>query len=413
MPCKAMNTRSDAVIVGAGPAGSSAAWELAKHGLSVAVFEEHKEVGVPSHCAGHLSIRSLRNLGLYPLPSGIVENVFSGANFYSPSGTKFSVRLNKPVTCAVNRELFDKHLAAKAQAAGAEYFLGSRVQSLMIEDGFVKGVHVVQGGNVEERVSGKIVVDAEGISSRLLRQAVLSGLNRAGLVYAVEAEVENVTAVEEDAVEVYLGSLYAPGFYGWLIPRLDGTAKVGLAVKAGNPKEFLERLMRRHPEASKQLGAAKVKSMGFHAISLGGPVSKAYSDGFLAVGDVASQVKSTTGGGVVFGLTCSRLAAEVAVEAVGKNDFSASFLQKYQQHCDDALGFDVRVMLRARKFLDSLSDEKLDRLFRFVSKVGLDRALRDVEEIDFQGRTLFTVLREPGAYAALAYLAALYLSARY
>ncbi len=404
-----MRTESDAVVVGAGPAGSFSAWELAKRGVKVSVFEEHKEVGVPSHCAGHLSIRSLRGLGLYPLPEGIVENVFSGANFYSPNGSKFSVKLANPVTCAVNRELFDKHLAAKAEEAGAVFCLGSRVQSLLFDGCFVKGVTVRSGGMAEEQVSAKVVLDAEGISSRILRQAGLSGLRRSGLVYAVEAEVEHVKDVEEHAVEVYLGRQYAPGFYGWLIPRLDGTAKVGLAVNKGNPKEFLERLMCKHPVASKQLAAAKIKRMSFHAITLGGPISKTYANGFLAVGDCASQVKSTTGGGVVFSLTCAKIAAEIAGEALRKNDFLAGFLGQYQQRCMDALGFDVRVMLKARGLIDSFSDEKLDKALRFASKTGLSKALANVEEIDFQGRTLLSMIRKPATYATLAYLLALYL----
>ena len=117
-------------------------------------------------------------------------------------------------------------------------------------------------------------MDAEGISSRLLRQAGLKALKPEGLVYAVEAEVENVQDVERDAVEVYLGKNYAPGFYGWLIPRLDGTAKVGLATNKGNPREFLHRLMAKHPVASKQLGKAKITQISYHAISLGGPIEQ-------------------------------------------------------------------------------------------------------------------------------------------
>ena len=399
----------DAVVVGGGPAGSFFAYELAKRGLDVTVFEEHAEVGFPSHCAGHLSIRSLRNLGLYPLPEGIVENTFSTANFYSPKGTKFSVHLAQPVTCAVNRARFDGYLAEKAQAAGAKYQLGARGQSLLMEGGFVKGVNVTQNGGATTQVPAKLVVDAEGISSRLLKQAGLRGLGGEGLVYAVEAEVENVKDVEEHAVEVYVGKDYAPGFYGWLIPRLDGSAKVGLATGRGNPKEFLQRLMHKHPVASKQLRNAKVTHMAFHAITLGGPIPQAYGNGFLAVGDCASQVKPTTGGGVVFGVTCAKIAAEVAAQAVAKNDFSAAGLRVYQKQFMDQLGFDFDIMLKARKAINSFSDEKIDRAMRFASKVGFEKALCDVDEIDFQGQTLLTMLRKPASYAALAYLLALYL----
>jgi len=406
-----MKTASDAIVVGAGPVGSFTALNLARLGAKVTVFEEHAAIGSPSHCAGHLSIRSLRNLGLYPLPGKIVENTFSAANFYSPTGTKLSIRLAQPITCAINRILFDKYLAEKAEAEGVRYYLDSRVQSLLIDNGFVKGVNIEQKGTNEEKVSAKIVVDAEGISSRILRQTGLSTLNRNSLVYAVETEVENVKNVELDAVEVFLGKTYAPGLYAWLIPRPDGTAKVGLATKTGNPQEFLRRLMLKHPVASKQLSAARITRITFHPISLGGPIPKTYSNGFLAVGDAASQVKPTTGGGVIFGLTCARIAAEVAQEALGRNDVSSNCLRLYQERCREMLGFDVNVMLRIRKLLDALSDEKVDGALRFCARIGLNKTLQNVEEIDFQGQTLLKVMKKPSALAALAYFLMLYLSA--
>jgi digeranylgeranylglycerophospholipid reductase len=408
-----MMTRNaqDAIVVGGGPVGSFAALNLAKLGVGVTVFEEHAAIGVPSHCAGHISIRSLRNMGLYPLPSKIVENTFSAANFYSPMGAKFSVRLAQPVTVAINRTLFDQYLAEKAEAAGAHYRLNARVESLLVEDGFVKGVSLTEGDNPEEQAYAKIVVDAEGISSRLLRQAGLSAMNRGGLVYAVETEMEDVQDVESDAVEVYAGKTFAPGFYAWLIPRLDGTAKVGLATKNGNPKEFLQRLIRKHPVASKQLGKAKITRTAYHSISLSGPLSKTYASGFLAVGDAASQVKPTTGGGVIFGLTCARIAAEVAAEAIKRIDVSSDFLQLYQQRCGEAIGFDFSVMLRARRFLNSLSDEKLDEALRFCARVGLGKTLESVEEIDFQGQAFLKLLTKPAMFAALGYFLLLYLSA--
>jgi digeranylgeranylglycerophospholipid reductase len=401
----------DAIIIGGGPVGSYAALNLAKLGVKVTVFEEHPEIGLPSHCAGHLSIRSLSNMGLYPLPNGIVENTFSTANFYSSAGTKFSLHLSRPVTVAVNRARFDKYLARQAEAAGARFVLNACVQSLIMADGFVKGVNIQRNGGKEEQVYSKITLDAEGVSSRLLRQVGLTALKPEGLVYAVEAEVENVQDVERDAVEVYFGKAYAPGFYGWLIPKLDGTAKVGLATNKGNPQKFLRELMSKHPAASKQLVKAKITQIGYHAISLGGPIDRAYSNGFLAVGDCASQVKPTTGGGVIFGLTCAKTAAETASEALQRGDVSSDFLRVYQKRCSDLLGFDFSVMLRLRRFLDSLSDVKVDEVLRFCGKLGVDKALSDVDEIDFQGKLMLKVLGKPSMLAAMAYFVMLYLSA--
>ncbi len=404
-------TETEVAIVGGGPVGSYAALQLAKQGIQTTVYEEHSQIGVPAHCAGHISIRSLKNLKLYPLPKGIIENNFSTANFYSPQGTRFSLHLNCPVTTALNRAKFDRMLACQAEAAGAKFVFNSRVYSLLKQNGSVRGLRVKQSGGAEVQFNSKIVFDCEGISSRLLRQAGLYALKPSGLVYAVETEVEGIQDTEINAVEVYFGKSYAPGFYGWLIPRSDGTAKFGLATNHGNPRDFLKRLMTKHPVASRQLAKAKILNASYHAISLGGPIERAYTSGFLAVGDCASQVKPTTGGGVIFGLTAAKEAVEVAAEAIRLGNVSANVLSEYQRRCNSLFNFDFRVMLRLRHFLDSLSDEKIDEMFRVCGKLGVDKALQNADEIDFQGKLLLSAASKPQMLAALGYFALLYLTA--
>jgi flavin-dependent dehydrogenase len=127
-------------------------------------------------------------MGLYPLPDGIIENNFTAANFYSPQGKKFSLHLKVPVTTALNRAKFDQYLAAQAKDAGAKFAMNTRVQSLIMENGCVKGMNI-QTGEKQGQINSKIVFDAEGISSRLLRQTGLKPLNPKGLVYAVETEM--------------------------------------------------------------------------------------------------------------------------------------------------------------------------------------------------------------------------------
>lgn len=394
-----MKQKSDIVVVGGGPCGSYSAYTAAKLGAEVTVCEEHEEIGVPKHCSGHLNISSLKRLGLH-IPRGVVENEIRGAVFHSPSGKEFVLRRRAPVTYVVNRELFDKHLTDLAIKSGVQYRLKSRVKSLLFDSGSVTGVALERSG---ERLKANAVIDAEGCSSSLLKKTGLQGLKSSMMVRGIQAEVDGVEGVTRDMVEMYLGRKVAPSFFAWIIPTKDASAKVGLATITGDPRKFLRRFMEKHPVASEKLKKSRVTGLSLHPIPLGGPLSKTYSNGFLVVGDAASQVKPTTGGGVIFGLTCSRVAGEVAYEAVKNRDFSETFLSRYQSRWRRLVGFDLAAMLRLRRMLNSLSDDQTDRIIDLAGRLGIDSVLEEVADLDFQGRSLIPMLRYPGTLVVLFY----------
>ena len=170
--------------MGGGPCGSFSAFSAVKAGASAIVFEEHDAFGVPSHCTGHLSLSGLKRLGLFPLPDKVVENTFKSAVFYSPCGNEFWVRFSSPVTCVVDRELFDKHMAELAMKAGVEYRLGMRAESLILDNSFVKGMVISREGE-KKTLPSSIVIDAEGVSSNLLKKAGYPTLNRSAVVLSL------------------------------------------------------------------------------------------------------------------------------------------------------------------------------------------------------------------------------------
>lgn len=401
-----MEIFSDIIVVGGGPSGSFCALNMAKKAVKVVVFEEHNEIGVPCHCAGHLSINGLKNLGLYPLPNGVLENVFRGAKIYSPSGLELSISFPSATTCVVNRALFDCYLSQLAEKAGARYFLGSKVKHLVFKRDHVEVVTSKTSGEIA-KFSSKVVVDAEGTAYKIMKEAGLNPPSKNNFVHCVNAEVENVRDVESDKVEVFLGNTYAPGFYAWLIPKGEENAKVGLGTKIGNPKDLLRKLMHKHPVASKKLKKAKIVKENFHPIPLGGPIGRTYSDRFIVVGDAASQVKPTTGGGVILSLNCAKAAAETIIDAINFQNFSAKFLRTYQKRFERFLGFDMWVMWRIRKMLNVISDRKLDNFIGFCKKNFEENGLQDLEDIDFQGRMLLKALRKPRNAMVIAYFALL------
>jgi len=384
-----VSRKADLIVVGGGPCGSFSALTAARLGAEVLVCEEHREIGVPEHCAGHVSVSGLKRLGL-SLPREIIENEIRGAVFYSPNGREFAVKRGSPVTYVLHRKLLDKYLAGLAEKVGVEYVLGKRVTSLLLESGCVRGVSFGRG-----KLTSNVVIDAEGCSSVLLKRAGLQTLERRMVVNAIQAEVDRVSDIDTAMVEVYVGQRYAPGFFAWLIPKRDGSAKVGLAVKRGNPSEYLRRFVQAHPTASRKLRGCKISRFSLHPIPLGGPIPKTYSDGLLVVGDAASQVKPTTGGGLIFGLLCSKLAGEVAYEAAKNNDFSANFLSRYQSRWRKLIGFDLKAMRRIRRMLNRISDHDMDRIIDLCSKLNVDEVLERAGDVDFEGGSLIRMILHP------------------
>lgn len=392
-----MTKKADIVVVGAGPCGSYAAYTATKQGANVVVCEEHKEAGTPNHCAGHLNGSSLKRLGLQ-VPRDAIENEIKGAVFYSPSGNEFILRCSSPVTYVVDRPRFDKHIADVAADAGAHYRYNSRVKSLVFDSGYVKGVSLK-----DKQLDASIVIDAEGCSSAVLKQTGLNGLKSSMVVRGIQAEVDSVKDVTEDMVEVYLGRNVAPDFFAWIIPRKDGTAKVGLATSTGDPNMYLQKFMKKHQVASKKLENSKTVELSAHPIPLTGPIAKTYGNGFLAVGDAASQVKPTTGGGVIFGLTCAEVAGKVACEAVKSNNFSETFLSSYEREWKRLVGFDLRAMNLMRRMLNSLSDSRTNKIFGLANKLGIESVVEKFGDIDFQGRSLLPMIKYPGTLAVVGY----------
>ncbi len=403
---RALHSKTDIIVVGAGPSGSFSALTAAKRGAEVTVCEEHKEIGYPSHCAGHISIKGLAGLGLH-LPMKALENQIKGAVFYSPSGNEFKVRLASSVTYVIERAIFDRHLAQLAEKAGAIYQLETRVQSLLLDKGQIRGVSFKSGGEL----ASKLVIDAEGCASTILKQTGLQTFDRSSVVNAVNGEVSHVDDIENDTVEVYFGQKYALGLFAWIIPRRDGSAKVGLATSS-NPRECLKLFLKSHPIARKKIPLKSVENLSYHLIPLGGPIPKTYHNGFLTVGDAASQVKPTTGGGVIMGLTCAKIAGESAYQALQLNDFSEGFLSRYQHMWQQTIGFDMAVMRRIRLMLNRFSDRRLDKIIALASQLNLDESLQKISDIDFQGKALIPLLQNPTAWAVALYSLFAYLTSR-
>ena len=341
----------DLVIVGGGVVGSYLAGEMAGLGLRVLVLEEHQAPGEDITCTG---IVGQECLDLLDLPRSLVLREARGATVFSPSGLELAVEKETPQAFVLDRPALDRHMAERAQARGAEYVCGARVKGLAIENGRITAV------GEELSWQGKALVLACGFGPALPAAAGLGEIKES--TTGMQAEV----ASEAKGVEIYLGSAFSPGFFGWLVPTRPGRALVGLLGKrpyAG----FLALL--EHLEGKGRIDSARPRPASA-PIPLR-PLPRTYGERLLAVGEAAGQVKPTTGGGIYYGLLGARASVATLKQAYSSGDFSARGLARYQKEWQAVLGKELMMGRWGRGLYARLSDKQLDDVIAFLRESGL------------------------------------------
>src|SRR5437868_10633815 len=120
---------ADALVVGGGPGGLFVAERLARAGVGTIVCEEHATVGDPVHCTGILAAESFDE---FDLPRDALLNMLTTARFVSPSGLTVRYDASSPLAAVIDRAAFDRSLATRAAAAGADIRTGARVATLEV-----------------------------------------------------------------------------------------------------------------------------------------------------------------------------------------------------------------------------------------------------------------------------------------
>jgi len=379
-----MPESADVVVIGAGPSGLISANAIAKRGLHVTVLEEHEEVGLPSHCAGLVSVEGLSLVGIEP-NSSFIQNRVKGARFHSPSNLTFKVEARRDVAYVIDRSKFDQYLSREAVKNGVNLILGRSAKNLNRLEGVVRGV-------IDDRESvleASITIDAEGAGGRLLAETGLEPVDAKRVLPALQYELVDVE-VEEESVDLFFGRRYAPNFFAWVIPTGPRSARVGLASNEGSIRQLLDKFVDENFSASTKVD----KRTGL--IITSGPITKTCSHGFMAVGDVAGQTKPTTGGGVVTGGICALAAARAAVNAMEKHDTSLKLLSdSYEVEWRKLLANEFSTMILARRIYNMLSDSTLDELFKIVLKENLTDEIEASGDMDFQSSILLKLAKKP------------------
>ncbi len=311
----AMPESFDVAVIGAGPAGTYAAFSAAKAGLRTAVFEEHERIGEPVHCGECLSELATKRLGL-ELPDEAISMRVKGIKLVYPD--KSYSYIDEP-GFDLEKEKFEQFLGKLGAEAGATYNLKHRVVNLKRENGIWQ-ISTTQGEH-----SAKLIIDASGVagvSSKLL-QLNPEPKKVVGLQY-------ELAPVESDGfIEFLLWPRLAPHGYLWVIPKSNGRANVGLVTNdAPSTRKYLEQFIDEYGLREKKK-VGKIAFGGF--IPSSGAVPTTCSDGILLVGDAAGFTSPMFEGGTSLAMTSGKFAAQVAAEAIARGDTSKAALAPYEK----------------------------------------------------------------------------------
>jgi digeranylgeranylglycerophospholipid reductase len=339
----------DVAVVGAGPVGSTFARYAAEKGLKVAIFEKKREVGVPLQCAGLLG-KKIKDVNI--LPDEFIINEIYGACLYSPSGTMISMRKKEePLAYVLDRVEYDKFLAQSAVDKGAELFLNQRVDKVDIENGeiYLK----------DKKISAEVIVGADGHSSIVSKEFN----NKFKSVHASQYLIDTgENSFNDDCFQVYVNS------------------EISL-------------------ETNEKLKNAKILKKYHGIIPVYDPKKDVAKNRAILIGDAASQVKPTTGGGLIIGFVCAKIAAEIVYEAIDSQNMDS--LKKYQKKYRKIYNNELKMQLKVQKTYKSLHNDDLDSVILKLKEKEIGKIVSECGDLDSQSPLMKELLKSGLIFSVL------------
>ena len=351
----------DVVVVGAGPIGSYIAGRLSSKGFTVAVFEEHSDIGNPSHCGGLLSSNVEKIVGKI----GFLHYA-KRARIHAPDGNFLDIGNDRPRAYVVNRVKFDRELARIAINRGAEIHLKERVRRVDKES--ITTTHGEYGA--------RVIVGTDGINSIVRKRigARLPQIIGASQVI-VKYENENI-----ERVDIFVGKKIAPGFFGWIIPIDENFAKIGIASYTGS-YSYLQILLRRLN--------LKPLALQFGGIPIGF-ADKTQNKNIVIVGDAAGQVKATSGGGIYTGLR----SAICAINTIEKYLRGEESLTLYESCWKNSIGKELKRALYLHRIYRKMRDEDFNKLVSMLNDEEVISIINKYGDIDYPSRVVWKVVKK-------------------
>jgi|TARA_B100001964_G_scaffold218496_1_gene259563 geranylgeranyl reductase family protein len=347
-------------IVGAGPAGSYLAYLLAKKGKDVTIIEEHKKIGDPVQCTGIVT-GSIEKF--VKLPSNVIANRCSKVVVVS-NNNKITANTDEIVLW---RNKFDEFLADMAADAGVKILTNHQFISL---EG--KNTIKIKNESKTKNIESEIIIGADGPSSAVAKAA---GLNINTKFYiGMQAKVKLKTNLDE--FETHFGNPF-PDFFGWVVPESENTVRLGLG-SFHNTKEHFYKFL------EKRTGKKDILCWESGIIPIYDPKKIIQKDNIYLIGDAASQVKATTGGGIIPSLKATETLCDCIIN---NKDYNNEFKKQS--------GKELLLHLRIRNTLNKFSDKDYDNLLKLMSQEKIKKILKKYDRDTPIPLVLNLLLKEP------------------
>ncbi len=306
-------------VIGAGPCGSVATISALRAGYEVEVFEEHEKAGYPSHCSGLVSKEGLDSLLDFINYRPHIINKINTASF-DFSDEIFEIKRKEETAYLINRAEFDNALAQKAEEEGAKFFYGKKYAHKA-------QIHKTKNSEYET------IIGADGALSATAYHFKFPKIEK--FVFTLKTKVK-INNGEKHKVSLFYDNKSFPGFFGWLIPHNEEEAEIGMGtLKPELMKKGFDALIKKTKTKPIVNPSGKIIPIEPRKKTVGvfGKTN------VLLVGDAAGHVKSSSGGGIVFGTSGARFAGlfayapyqyELAWKRENKNDILVhKFLQNF------------------------------------------------------------------------------------
>jgi len=349
----------DVLIVGAGPAGCTAAEHAALGGAEVLLIEKRNEIGVPVRCGEFMpAVEELKRIfpdaqdpePLFDVPSFLRVVDTDILRIFSPKLRSYDIEFAGYTTA---RDRFDQYLAAKAQRAGARVLTST--PCLALKDGLVLAPDM--------SIEAKVIIGADGPLS-----VVAKALKLERSWDLCPAITGHATGDFEPIPEMYFGNI-SPGGYAWVIPKKSG-ANVGLGISKLFSKGDLKDYWRPFVEQRK----LQVGKLAGKTVPMSGPISRTVSGNALVVGDAAGQVMPVNGGGIPIAMICGQVAGQAAARHIKEG----GDLEAYESEWRRQVGRPLQIAVSTKRLamLAFGSQWRLEWAMRMLGKRRMGKAIR-------------------------------------